>query len=323
MIRYVRAMRFAVVVPVGPDPDDPTRLKGLTESLCAHVGSTATLVLIDDSGESRELDRHVTWPDGEVIVIPAPVGVGDRLPNDRMAASTLTYLRWLAGSNCSYAIKLDTDALVIGDFRPALERAFADPELGVCGACERNTADGALRDLTLWRRQLVLACFPVQPRLGSGRPRLVLAISGRRARQRRFLRRALLCARRHGYRLGEHCLGGAYAVSARAARAATATDALADPCLTAGTGLGEDVILGLLVRAAGFRLCSLVAPGEPFALRHHGLLASPKVLVERGHTVVHSVKSPDPHVERELRETFVKLRDAGSAPGSDPDLSPT
>jgi hypothetical protein len=121
-------------------------------------------------------------------------------------------------------------------------------------------------------------------------------------------------AGRHGYRLGEHCLGGAYAVSAPAARALAGAGVLEDPLITVGTELGEDVVLGLLVRAAGFGLTSLVDLGDPFALRHEGLPAPPAQLVAQGYAIVHSVKFADPGHERRVRAEFAALR--GDSPGA-------
>jgi hypothetical protein len=308
-------VRFVVFVPVGPDPEDLRRLRSLTESVRANLGSAAALVLVNDGRDRRDLLAHVAWTSTDVVVLRSPLAGGSSRPNDQMTAATLVFLRWLSSAPYEYALKLDTDALVIGDFRPALQAAFEQPSLGLCGACDRNVAGGGLRDLSLWRRQLLLACLPVQVRTGGGRPRVGLSLWGPAANQRNFLTGALLSARRHGYRLGEHCLGGSYAVSSTVARALALGGVLEDPAITRGSGLGEDVVLALLVRSAGFRLRSLVAPGEPFALRHQGLLATPEELVAAGHAIVHSLKSDGPTRERELVERFARLR----APRSDPD----
>lgn len=301
-------------VPVGPDPEDLRRLETVTESLEASIGSGGALVLVDDGPGQRDLLAHVAWSAEEAVVIRAPLADSSALPHDRMTASTLAFLRWLSGAPYEYALKLDTDALVIGDFRPALETAFGEPTLGLCGACERSLPGGALRDVSLWRRQLILACLPVQIRTAPGRPWIAVHLRAPRARQRRYLARALIAARRHGYRLGEHCLGGAYAVSASAARALLDGGALDDPTITLGTGLSEDVVLALLVRSAGFRLRSLVARGEPFALRHQGVLATPEELLAADHAVVHSVKLDDPERERQLVDSFVRVRTTRAGP---------
>jgi hypothetical protein len=67
------------------------------------------------------------------------------------------------------------------------------------------------------------------------------------------------------------------------------------------THLGEDVVLGILCAAAGLRQQSLVGPNEPFGIAHTGLPAEPEWLVERGHSIVHSLKAEDPAAESRLR----------------------
>lgn len=309
-------MRCAAFIPVGPRESELARLRDLTESVAWFTGADATLVVGDDAPSPRDLAAHIAWPPDRRVSLPRTHAPADGASaNDRMTASTLSFLAWLAGSDCDYGLKLDTDALVIGDFRPRIERAFADGRAGVLGACDRNRPGGAPRDLRGWRRRLLMYCLPVQVRLADGRPRLVTALRGPGGRQRRFLAGAVRDARRHGYRLGEHCLGGAYAISAAAARALAVAGVLEDPLITDGTGLGEDVVLGLLVRAAGFELTSLVELGDPFAVTHHGLPAPPAQLVSDGHTIVHSVKSADPARERSVRAEFAALRGKAAASG--------
>ena len=112
------------------------------------------------------------------------------------------------------------------------------------------------------------------------------------------MRTLLESARASGcYQLGAHCLGGAYAVSpALAGR----RDLLRwEPWFR--SGLGEDVVMGVLCAAAGLRMRSLTAVGEPFGLAHIGLPGSPEWLLARGHSIVHAVKDPDPIAEARLR----------------------
>jgi hypothetical protein len=310
-------VRFAVFIPVGPGESELARLRDLTESLACFTGGDATLVVTDDDPTPRNLPSHVTWALERVVSLPpAAAPAADAPPNDRMTSSTLRFMAWLARSGCDYGLKLDTDALVIGDFRPRIERAFSDQRAGILGACDRNRPGDAPRDLRGWRRRLLMYCLPVQVRLAGRQPRLVAALGGPPARQRRFLAAAVRDARHHGYRLGEHCLGGAYAVSAAAARALAGAGMLENPLITAGTGLGEDVVLGLLVRAAGFDLISLVDLGDPFTLTHAGLPAPAAELVSRGHAIVHSVKFGDPAHERSVRAEFAAMR--GKSPAAGP-----
>ena len=78
-----------------------------------------------------------------------------------------------------------------------------------------------------------------------------------------------------------------------------------------GTGLGEDVVMGLLCRAAGLEMRSLTGPGEPFGLAYLGLPKEPRALIAAGHSVVHSVKA-DASTEATWRDEFRRAR-AGDA----------
>ena len=95
---------------------------------------------------------------------------------------------------------------------------------------------------------------------------------------------------------GAHCLGGAYGVSAAFLRRAAL-----DWRPWIRTRLGEDVVVGLLCSAAGLRMRSLTAPGEPFALAWRGLPASPGEIAAHGASIVHSVKCDEPDEEAALR----------------------
>jgi hypothetical protein len=299
-------MRAAVAVPVGPGDRELDRLRDLMDSLRAHTPDLDWLVLIDDAPEPRGLERWLHWPRDRLVLLSARRADGPpRHPHDAHAAGTLAYLAWLAESDCDYCVKLDTDALAIADFRPSLERAIrARPDVGVFGAYRHNEAGGAPRDFHYFRRPLRKAVRPLRLR----RSGLEQALTGPAARSRRYIRRALSAARGHGYELGEHCAGGAYAVTRSAAVTMHHRGYLADPSATAGAGLAEDVVLGLLVRACGLGLEDLVAPGEAFAVRYRGLVANPDELLRRGHGLVHSLKSHGGVSEEELRRAFRERR---------------
>jgi hypothetical protein len=125
-----------------------------------------------------------------------------------------------------------------------------------------------------------------------------------------YVRRAVAVldeARRNGYGLGANCLGGAYAISSRLAKRRD----LLDWRPWVGTGLSEDVVLGVLCGAAGLRMRSLTAPGEPFGIAQTGLPKPPGELITSGHSIVHSVKA-DPATESRWRAEFRAARRATS-----------
>jgi hypothetical protein len=305
-------VQAAVAVPVGPDARELDRLKDLVDSLRAHVPTLAAIALVDDAPVPRPLEDAVGWRDPELVVLRTPKAAAAVSVNDAHAAGTLTLLRWLAAQDrADYLVKLDTDSLVIADFRPSIERAMRrEPHVGVWGAYRENEPGGGRRDFSYWRGPLRKAIAPARLRLRGRVPVLEQAVTGRAARSRRFVRSVLRDAGRNGYELGEHCLGAAYAVTAQAARRMSERGYLDDPLSPYRTRLGEDVVVGMLVRACGLRLGSLVARGEAFALRHRGLLAEPDELAARGHAVIHSVKTHPTISEPELRTHFGRRRHA-------------
>jgi hypothetical protein len=213
----------------------------------------------------------------------------------------------LAGSlDVELAVKLDTDALVIGPFARELAAAFrARPELGIVGSYDRSCTGGT-RDWSMWRKPVLANALPVPARLTreDGPTRIARSDPRAAARRARQLGRAVT----HGYRLGEHCLGGAYAVSG-----AFASWLAEDSNLRESTGwlestLGEDVVLGLVARSAGFELDGMVGPDEPFALSHVGLPASPDDLLRRGAGIIHSVRNDATVSEDAIRRLYARHR---------------
>jgi hypothetical protein len=311
-------MRAGVAIPVGPGPIELVRLEDVLASLDAHVPELDTIVLIDDGDEPRHLAELAGLDESRVVVLRPPRAPGHAHRDDRMAAGTLTLLRWLADSDrVDYLVQLDTDALAIGDFRPSVEAAIERrPDVAMWGAHRKNVEGGEPRDFSVFRLPLLLAQLPVRVRTGvngtSRRLALEQAIVGRPALGRKFVRSAVAAARAHGYETGEHCLGGAYAITAAAARKLRDQGWLDDPLATNGTRLADDVVLGLLVRAAGLELGSLVGPGEAFAIKFQGLLAEPEELIARGHAIVHSVKNHDGCCEADLRSRFRRARTPSS-----------
>jgi hypothetical protein len=290
---------FAVLIPVGPAERDCVRLDDGIEALRAvEPVDEIELVLVDDAPEPRDLPGRVGWPGARVVRTSLWDGGRAPDPYSAMVAGTLAGLRVAAGLDPDFVLKLDTDALTIAPFADAIRVAFAaDPTLGVVGSYDRMCT-GATRDWSVWGPALSHLWRPVTVTAPASGGRRHLMWRGRAAR--RESQRILRDARRHGYVTGAHCLGGAYAVSP----ALLARSDLFESEPWRDTGLAEDVVVGIVCHAAGLRLGGLVGRGEPFGLAHVGLPASPAALIERGHSVVHSVKDHDAEIEAEHRAAF-------------------
>ena len=290
---------FAVLVPIGPDARDVTRLHALADELSRHEDpAEIRLVIVDDAPAPRALD--LGWP--TQVTVRTPLWRERRAPDPLSAhvAGTLEGLTRARG--LEFAVKLDTDAAVIGSFSRRIRASFADPQLGVVGSYDR-TSTGATRDWSSWRRTIDRATLPMVVNRSRG-----LALPRYRSRRHRHAVREIRDVAFRFAPPGAHCLGGAYAVSDRFLRL-SALDW--HPWL--GTHLGEDVVVGLLCSHAQLRMRSLTGVDEPFALSWRGLPASPAELVDHGHSIVHSVKRDEPDDERRLRAAL-QAQEPGRGP---------
>ena len=75
----------------------------------------------------------------------------------------------------------------------------------------------------------------------------------------------------HGYLSGAHCLGGAYAVGPSLLQRID----LLDWTPWVHTGLGEDVVVGILAAAANLRIRGFVEPGDAFGIAWQELPLAP------------------------------------------------
>jgi len=285
---------FTVLVPVGPGGEEVERLRDTLASVRAHAGTHQVhVVIVDDAPAPRNLQE--AWPGADIV----RTSVWEHGRPDALTAHVAGTLEALGRARGRFALKLDTDALVIAPFAEQLVAAFeADAALGIAGACE-HSPDGGRRDWSMWPRQIRRSTRPLKlvARTATRGPRIRYRPRAERDRVRGVIAAA---QRNPHYELGAHCLGGAYAVSGGLLARAREWDWRP----WAQSGLGEDVVLGLLCAAAGFRMRGMVEDGEPFGVVWRGLPAPPADLLDRGFSIVHSVKDGPHGTEAELRAWF-------------------
>ncbi|MCW3065382.1 MAG: hypothetical protein JWN32_2554 [Solirubrobacterales bacterium] len=299
------AESVGVLVPVGPGAEEEERLAALLASLFAHEPDTGHVVLVDDGPRERRLAAAVEVPAGCRLTVLANPRAGKGVPTlGGLCCATLAGLRHLAlGTEVRFVLRLDTDALVIAPFASRLATAFGErPGVGALGSYE-TVCNGHVRQFAAWEpalRRLARRVSVWRHPARRGRY-LQLAIAGRRARVREELAAALA----NGYRWGEHCQGGGYALNRLVLDRLAAGGMLDDPLRWRDTRAGEDVMVGVLVRAAGLRLDGHVEPDEGlFAVAHAGLPLPPEHLLRGGYAIVHSVKRTEGWREPELRAAF-------------------
>jgi hypothetical protein len=206
--------------------------------------------------------------------------------------------RWaLSNLDLDYVLRLDSDALLLGPGLDvvAAERFAAEPGLGVLGSY-RLGQDGGTRDFGPAARAV---------RSEAGLPGLVLRPACRAA-----LRELLSAARANAYELGEHSLGAVNALRPEMLSRCDEKGWLGMEAL-AGSKLGEDWIIAMMAKAAGYSIGDLGGPGGPLALAWKGLPEAPEALVEKGVLATHSVRFWRERSEVEIRSYFAEKRRGG------------
>lgn len=277
---------LGVVLPLGPR-SDLDFVADTLDSVRRHTTSSRTVVVVDDSGRQR-LGDEVAARHPDVVVLPPrrrPSGMWGGL----LTVEARGFAR-LLDDRPDVVLKLDTDALVVGPEpeRDALDFFGREPEVGLLGSY-RVTCTGGTRSFA-WAAGLLAGETSA---LGGRRhPRLRRALLGLRA-----------AADAHGYEPGEHCLGGAYFLRggclARMQRQGWLTDRV-----FAASRLGEDHLLGLLVRAAGYDIADFAPDPHPMGLALLGLPMPPAELLARNKKVVHSVRDHEGVREADVRAAF-------------------
>ncbi|MGH2873952.1 MAG: hypothetical protein ACRDL5_16010 [Solirubrobacteraceae bacterium] len=301
-------MKLAVIIPTGPGVAESQRCRDTVASVTAWEPAVRWLVLVDDSPVPRDLGAVIEAGGAEVTLLAGPLaGRQDFARSDRLTAGVLAALRWVAReTDADMALELDTDALVIAPFADKLAAAAADERTGLVGSYDR-TCNGEPRSFQPWAPFVQAAARNVQRR------RVLAPLRTRR------VRRYILQARSHGYEWGEHALGCSIAIPRPALDALDLGGSLDDPLVFAGTHIGDDPMLGILVRRAGYRLAGHVGEGQTFGVAWRGLPDTPVRLAARGYSIIHSVRSDPRFSEQEVRALFRRARERDSSlqPGSD------
>ena len=291
---------LGLMIPVGPDADEPERLVDTLESVRAYEPSRQIhLVVVDDCAQPRRLpvDQR-EWASVDIVRTPLwDRGTPD--PYSAMVAGTLQGMVAAGRHSPELLLKLDTDALLIAPAADKLRALLGDRSLGVVGSYT-HTCTGARRDWSGWRKRLLRARLPIAVIPGRRSPGLRSLGNARAAGE------LLSRARANGYVWGAHCLGGAYAVGPALLER---TDLL-DWRPWVRTGLGEDVVIGLLATVAGLRIEGSVGLGETFGLAWQNLPLPPEQLLSNRYSVVHSVRDQLYGGESELRSFFRSRRPA-------------
>lgn len=303
-------INFAVYLAVGPSQQELERTADLLDSLWTYEPYTPWLVFIDDSTQDRQLTKYFRFPDTckAVSVINPRQGKGIGHTGG-LNTATLSALQWInKHTDTSFTLKLDTDALVIAPFAEKIARAFAAmPNVGILGSYKK-TCNGDLRDFSDWAKYFRHLSSPMSIFRVGRKIYFHLGFWGKSALVRRHINSAL----KNGYEPGEHCQGGAYAVSSKLISQMAINGYLEDPLLWLHTPVGEDSMMGMYVKATNMQLYGLVEQDQPFAVKYAGLADTPENLLSRGYSLIHSIKNDKKLSEQEIRDFYRKHRSNAS-----------
>ena len=258
---------LCVLIPVGPDCDVAFVADTLA-SVRSYLPVRTPLTLIDNSGRGIAEQAAAGLDDADVLTRPSPAGIRGAL----FVNLARGMARAIARHDPEILLRMDTDALVIAPGLIEAARARFDEEPGLaCVGAYRGAAGGGRRDFSAAAAALDRAMARSNA-LGA------------------FLQGHETSARAHGYETGEHVLGGGCLYHRRALTALAASGVLDRPDI-ASCSVGEDVLFGLFLRAAGLTLGEFARPGEPAGCKWRGLPAEPPKLIAQGRGLVHSVRS--------------------------------
>lgn len=311
---------FAIAVAVGPDAREIDRLIDLADSVAAFERGPAHFVMVDDSPTPRGLDSKLSLPPSITPVSLHHPRHGSRAVQFKVGkgicSAILLAMGWIQEqTSAAFALKLDTDSLVIGPFRERIAARFAaDPELGIIGAYRRTPIDTA-RD---WAShgQKVRAFFSPPP-FEMRRP--IRSLVRRAEWQRPEMFAVYEAARANGYDHGEHCMGGGYAVSRVLLDRMRSARHFGHVNAWTSVDLPEDVMMGLHCRSTNLTMADDVAPNAGvFGVRYMGLPFSPEELLAKRYAVIHAVKNDERFPERDIRAFFQQHRETHRDPSADP-----
>jgi hypothetical protein len=309
--------KFAVVVPVGSNPKELDRLADTLDSLFHYEPRVSNIVLVDDTPALRHIENRFRVPDGcrIVSVLNPRLGRGNGWLGG-LAAGMSAAFHWIAtNAECDFVLKIDTDSLVINPFSERISNQFqARPDISLLGTYSQtpnrplnlpedfSTAPALQklrRPFTVWRR----TCYPW--------PRLQCSLFPEDRLRRQWINAAV----ENGYELGRHCQGGGYAIRGELLKTLLEKKAFDHPLLWLWTPCGEDVAVTVIAYAHGGRALDFNGRNEPFGVTSRGLADTPEAMVERGFSVIHSIKDCDGRREEDIR-TFFKQRRIEETPGN-------
>jgi hypothetical protein len=311
-----RRLRFAAIVPVGPDAIGLWRGIELIRSLLSWEPELGWCIVLDDAPRPRGLSELVGFPSTcrATTLLTPPMSAGESWIG-RLTGGIIAALAWLqSNADADFVLRIDADALVIGPFARAVStRLAATTDAGVIGTLglsshpavrmrENHNVEPKLlksaRLLSESDRPPTECCSSVLNVPGVG------TFDANQRRAFEIIRPHIERAVSRGYRSNEFCQGGVNVISRLMVERLSERGYLSSADAWAALPFADDRVMAMYARAVDVQLCDYSAPGEPFGVQARGLPYAPDELLERGHSLIHSVRNDRRFDEMQIRDFF-------------------
>jgi hypothetical protein len=288
---------FALVVPLGPGHAEVRRFHDLLDSLWSYERDASLCVVVDSSPYVRSVaPRQCPC---RIITLRNPFGGEGEPLMGRLSASLLAAFDLVrCAGPFDFVLRADTDALVAGKFCETVNRFLSEhPRTGMVGTlgftCRRDSPHYGCEKTAV---SDVVTALGKMPHGGHDFTRISAYLHA---------------AQENGYAGKEYCQGGIYVLPFRTLERMSCLQCFDHPEDWLPLSVPEDVMMGMFTRAVGLESTDFSLPGEPFGSNWRGLAYPPHEMLQRGHALIHSVKTDAQYSERALRRFFKSQRNKG------------
>jgi len=293
-----RNFDLVVVMPIGPN-GNVNYIDDTINSIKYYFSCQYKLIILDDSHKGTGDAIHKMHPDAEVLKTPKNLGVNAGLYLNLCHAYTYALKQY----NFELLLKIDDDALITGKGadQEALQFFRERPHVGMAGLYQTG------ENFTNFLGNQVDNSWPRKQLMKDTCTWKII----RRPIANFTLRKLFFKAIRKGYEIGENIQGGAYFLSRACLNKLNEGQYLPVNNLKTAN-LGEDHLLSLLTKLAGFKLGDLSSGNLPLGTTWKGLPGSPEILRSKGKKIIHSTRSWQDMNEDQIRAYFKQYRQQGN-----------
>jgi hypothetical protein len=296
-------MAFGVYIPVGPSDRDVRRVADLIDSILTYEPAVHEILLIDHGAAPRTFLNVIhKYPSTQINVLKFCVQTDHGSWLGAGCVANLVAIKHLMlHSDLDFILKLDTDALVIAPFCDMLvDRFTGERDAGIAGtrgnSCNRS-ARSYEYDVVSKRRFDNAVEVAKRVRHDPRELDNIHIVSWNLFSTEHRDDFMSVCddiseAMFKGFG-GEHCQGGAYAISRKFVTLAHARGLFDHPMKWLYVPINEDRMMGMYCRLLGLSLDDYSERNQVFGVQNRDLAYAPEVLIGNGYCIIHSLRAED------------------------------